>query len=286
MNTVFVILHYLTIRDTLEAVASIKKFESEAGVVIVDNASGNGSLEELREKFNADSQVDIVTSSENGGFARGNNLGIEYARKRYSADFICLMNNDVLLIEKIMPIIYEEYNRSHCAVLGPMIYTADGRCDDNPGASRPITESELRSTIKHLNRMVLINKMHLCFPYRILRRAKRELLRDKIEINHKTYLNRAENVQLHGSFLVLCPKFFESFVGLYPGTFLNMEEDILFYQLRKKELTTVYLPCVHIFHKEDAASKKVWPKERKRAIAKIQNCLDSARAFLKLMKES
>ena len=105
------------------------------------------------------------------------------------------------------------------------------------------------------------------------------------EIPKKHSQTRKENVQLHGCFLVLSKLFFEYFDGLYSGTFLYMEEDILFWQLMQKNLTSVYLPDIHVFHKEDSASKVVWSSDRKRTLVKQKICLDSAKAFEKLMKE-
>lgn len=161
MNIVFVILHYLTLIDTCEAVESIKQYEPEAHVVIVDNVSGNGTYEKLKEKFKNDSYVDVIASPSNVGFANGNNLGIKYAREHFSSDFICLMNNDVLLIEEIGSKIEEKYSCSQFCVLGPMIYTADGRCNDNPGRSQPMGKDELRILINYLEMIITANKIHL-----------------------------------------------------------------------------------------------------------------------------
>lgn len=290
VNTVFVILHYLTAVDTVEAVASIKQYEKESQIVIVDNASGNGTFERLKEIYKGDRCVDVISASNNVGFANGNNLGIKYAREHYSPDFICLINNDILLIEEVSSKIEQEYLRSHFSVLGPMIYTANGRCNDNPGRSQPMGKEELRVLINYLNIMIFANKIHMgtLFEslYNDLRRIRRKFRRGKSDNRHKTYLVREENVQLHGCFLVLSKRFFEYFDGLYSGTFLYMEEDILFWQLRQKNLTSVYLPDIHVFHKEDSASKAVWSSDRKRALVKQKICLDSARAFEKLMKEN
>lgn len=289
VNTVFVILHYLTLVDTLEAVASIKQYEKGSQIVIVDNASKNGTFEKLKEKYKDDSCVDVISTPSNVGFAKGNNLGIKYAREHYSSDFICLINNDILLIEEISSKIEQEYVRSHFSVLGPMIYTADGRCNDNPGRSQPMGKEELRVLIYYLGMMIFANKIHMgsfCESlYNGLRQIRRKFREKKIDNSHKTYLSRKENVQLHGCFLVLSKLFFEYFDGLYSGTFLYMEEDILFWQLMQKNLTSVYLPDIHVFHKEDSASKVVWSSDRKRTLVKQKICLDSAKAFEKLMKE-
>ena len=66
-----------------------------------------------------------------------------------------------------------------------------------------------------------------------------------------------------------------------------MEEDILFYLTQKKKLTTVYLPELKVFHKEDSSSYAAWKSNRKRDINKVRYALESAEAFKKLLlKES
>ena len=72
---------------------------------------------------------------------------------------------------------------------------------------------------------------------------------------HKQYLHREYNVQLHGCFLCFSEEYFKHFDGFYPETFLYMEEDILFYLTQQKKLTTVYLPELKVFHKEDSSGK-------------------------------
>ncbi|MBU0744181.1 MAG: glycosyltransferase family 2 protein [Gammaproteobacteria bacterium] len=56
-------------------------------VIIVDNASTDGSVDFVKEKF---PWVKIVESHINYGFAEGNNIGVEYA----NGDYIIFLNND------------------------------------------------------------------------------------------------------------------------------------------------------------------------------------------------
>ena len=99
---------------------------------------------------------------------------------------------------------------------------------------------------------------------------------------HKKYLDRAENVQLHGCFLCFSKNYFEHYDGFFPNTFLYMEEDILFYLTQKENLTTVYTPKLKIYHKEDSASKSRWTSDKERAIKKAQFVLESAIEFKKI----
>ncbi len=59
-------------------------------VVVVDNASGDGSVEMVRREF---PRVEVIASEENLGFARGNNLALSRARGRY----VFLLNPDAEL---------------------------------------------------------------------------------------------------------------------------------------------------------------------------------------------
>jgi GT2 family glycosyltransferase len=56
-------------------------------VIMVDNASTDGSVDLVRSEF---PEVRVVTSPVNVGFAQGNNMGFEYAHGKY----VALLNND------------------------------------------------------------------------------------------------------------------------------------------------------------------------------------------------
>lgn len=61
-------------------------------VIVVDNASGDGSVEYIRERFPA---VTLIASEENLGFARANNLAI----KKSSGEYVLLLNPDTIVPE-------------------------------------------------------------------------------------------------------------------------------------------------------------------------------------------
>lgn len=64
-------------------------------VVVVDNASDDGSAEYVRSRFPS---VDCVPAPRNLGFAGGNNLGWEHIRARYPrVRHLCLLNQDTIV---------------------------------------------------------------------------------------------------------------------------------------------------------------------------------------------
>lgn len=63
--------------------------------LLVDNASSDGSVAFVRERFGADSRIEIVALESNRGWSGGNNEGIGRALEA-GADYIFLLNNDTL----------------------------------------------------------------------------------------------------------------------------------------------------------------------------------------------
>ncbi|GAA5534863.1 glycosyltransferase family 2 protein [Deinococcus aluminii] len=86
-----VILNWNGWQDTVECLSSLQglaypNFE----VIVVDNASTNDSVGQIRQRFPA---VRVIESPENGGFSKGNNLGIR-AFMAAGVDYVWLLNND------------------------------------------------------------------------------------------------------------------------------------------------------------------------------------------------
>lgn len=73
--------------ELFSSIFSIDYPKDKYEVIMVDNASTDGSVDFVRENY---SKVKIIKSSKNLGFAGGNNLGI----RRSNGDYIALINND------------------------------------------------------------------------------------------------------------------------------------------------------------------------------------------------
>ena len=97
-----ILLNYNGSEDTIECVKSIveneKKIEYE--IVVVDNKSTDDSVSKLRQLSN----ITFIESNENGGFAKGNNIGIEYSIKQ-GAEYILLLNNDTVIEKNAISIL-------------------------------------------------------------------------------------------------------------------------------------------------------------------------------------
>jgi GT2 family glycosyltransferase len=85
-----VLVNFRGIYDTLNAIKSIQEsnYPNElTEIVVVDNASGDNSVEALKK---LSTQIVLVESNENLGFAGGVNLGVS----KSSGEIIGLLNND------------------------------------------------------------------------------------------------------------------------------------------------------------------------------------------------
>ena len=126
----FVVLHYCTLDMTKKCIAAIQEKMAQADyeIVVVDNASGNGTGKDLAECYKDTEHVSVLLSKENLGFAKGNNLGYVYAREELHCDFICVMNNDVILLQdNFAQLVEAAYEAHQFAVMGPHIELKDGR---------------------------------------------------------------------------------------------------------------------------------------------------------------
>ena len=87
-----VLLNYRNPGDTLRCLRSLRRSANRSILpVIVDNASGNGSVAHLGAALGP--AVPILESQTNLGYAGGNNLGIRYALAR-DADYVWILNPD------------------------------------------------------------------------------------------------------------------------------------------------------------------------------------------------
>lgn len=126
----FVLLQFNKPELTHECVLALEKLaptEHALRIVVVDNGSTSENLERSRALLARHPFVVLLRSPENVGFARGNNIGYRYAREQLGADFIALINNDVIIEdERFVQRCLETYREWSYSVLGPDVVTAGG----------------------------------------------------------------------------------------------------------------------------------------------------------------
>lgn len=87
-------------------------------ICVVDNASTDGSPEELKEAFPG---IRILENRINGGFARANNQAIRESR----ADYVFILNSDTILVNNAIKILFtfmEQEENRNVACCGGCLY--------------------------------------------------------------------------------------------------------------------------------------------------------------------
>jgi len=132
--------------------ATMKGIEVE--VIVVDNASSDGSADMVRESY---PQVRLIENTENVGFARANNQAYRLSR----GTRILLLNPDTILHDGAVAQLMETMDRDEsCAVVAPKLLWSDGRVQPSAGVF-PTLLSELCDAL-YLN-MLLGGRYSACF---------------------------------------------------------------------------------------------------------------------------
>jgi len=116
--------------DTLECLSSlrvVREKQPSLSVVVVDNGSTDGSIEEIKKKF---FWVHIIDAGENLGFSGGNNRGITYALKQ-NAEYVWLLNNDTVVDKNVLSAILS-FRDPTVGAVGSKIYFYKG-CEYHKG---------------------------------------------------------------------------------------------------------------------------------------------------------
>lgn len=123
MDLSCIIVNYKTKALTAQCIQSLIDSVNDIRyeIIVVDNDSGDGSIEYLRDRFR---DITVLDSGKNGGFAYANNIGMSYAKGRY----ILLLNSDTLVhpgaLEKML-----DYMEAHpeVGVLSSSMVDGNGR---------------------------------------------------------------------------------------------------------------------------------------------------------------
>ena len=289
---VFVILHYLTIDDTIACIDSIItniEYDNYT-IVVVDNGSENNTGKLLKNKYSDSIKISILLNVENLGFANGNNIGFKYAKNILNSDFIIMINNDTLIKQKnFINKIIEKYNEYPFHMLGPDIISGVSESHQNP---RKETLTDIR-IIKKFNKHY---KLFLFFNYFgldiIVERMKKKIFPvSKLPTSIDPKLNpenkELKQVKLHGSAIIFSPLFISKHEhAFYPDTFMYCEESILNYIAAKNKLKTIYSPEIIIYHKEDSATNALLKKDYLKRRFYYKNFIKSGKVLINLMQKN
>ena len=276
MNITVVVLHYENIKDTKECLDSLKKYlndtKNNINVVVVDNGSIKEKTAAIEEDYVND-KIYFIESGRNLGFAKGNNIGFHYAKYELHSDIIILANNDLIFKQvDFMNQIAKEMIENHIDVAGPRIISLVDHKNQNPV---PYEHPDLVSVNKRIFKLHVLKIM--C--YFGVDKFFQTIFSRKYSTDVKS-----DNYQLHGACLIMANNYVKNYDGLYPKTFMYMEEDILKYITKRDNLIMKYFDGAEVFHKEGSSTEKIYGEGRKKRLFYYKWNIDGCKKLRQLMK--
>lgn len=242
----------------------------EVAIVVVDNASTQSERVILTDLQREVSQVQVIFSSDNVGYFRGLNLGIDRLRQtRPDVDWMVVGNNDLEFAADFADRVQANTGRwANHSVISPDVLTVDGE-HQNPHVISSISKTrEVFYDLYYSNYMLgmLIQKMAMQFRG----------LSDRAD--EQQWQTARAIYQGHGSCYLLGPRFFERFERLWAPTFMMSEEYFLAKQLNDVGEKVYYDPAVQVFHHWHASLASL-PNRRRWELAR-----DAHREYRKYVK--
>jgi len=234
-----VVLNYRTYQDAIICVDDLLAQDYEnIEIIVVDNASPNDSYQILLQKYAETPRVTVLATSHNLGFARGNNVGIRYARQKFACNFVFVLNSDTEIKDTgFCRRILEEYQEG-CGVLNPAVKVPSGEWQWIAGGfSLNLVKSTIKAFLGYFW-VAFKESLHLNI-----------VLSKKTEIEESAEKKRDSHYIIQGCAYILTPDFFKYYMQIFPGTFLYDEELALAWYLKKAGLYTYTTKNSWLLHK-------------------------------------
>lgn len=194
-------------------------------IIVVDNASADGSCEMVKEKF---PDVKLIANTTNVGFSKANNLGVSQAKGKY----ILILNPDTVLAEDTLQklFLFSENNPETGAVGVPLY--------DGIGKFLPESKRNIPTTWVSLKKMLGFSNTYYA--------------------NQLDERNSGRVPVLVGAFMWMEKSKYEEVKGFDEDYFMYGEDIDLSYKLLKKGYFNYYFSQTSILHyKGESTSKDV-----------------------------
>ena len=275
----YVILHYQSIEITKKCVDKLLMFSKNNPIIIVDNCSPNGSGKQLEKMYSKCINITVIINEENQGFAKGNNLGYQYIKRKYSLNYVVVMNNDIMIEDNDFAVIIEQFmEKNEVDVCGPDMVTLKGN-HQNPLQLKPYTSKYLQRRVRADKIKVLLLRTRLF--WKLYENYKKT---NKISI--RTKQPTVFDCILHGSCIIYGPEYIKREQNAFlPITYMYNEEAILYDYLVHKGYKTGYCSDVTILHMEGVSTSERIENKKKKVMFRFKNNIKSIEAQLEERKK-
>lgn len=232
MNLSIIVINYNTKDLTLSCLDSIykqypKELENgEFEVILIDNASPDGSGKELLNQLKDRKEITFIESKENLGFGRGNNKAAEEAK----GEFLLFLNSDTEISDKGLISMVEFLSKNEkVGVLGARLENIDG--------------TNQRSAVKFYSLPNLFLML---------------LGLERLGFLRKSPANISKVDWVSGASLMIRRNLFEKLNGFDKNLFMYIEDMELCFRVQKANYDVFFYPNIKIVHKERGSSNKAF----------------------------
>ncbi|HEX7356103.1 MAG TPA: glycosyltransferase [Ignavibacteriaceae bacterium] len=201
-------------------------------IIIVDNASDDGSVDFIKDKF---PEVKLIANKKNLGFGKANNLGLKIA----AGEYILLINPDTLVAEDTFEKMIQFFNDTPSAGLaGCKILNPDGTLQL---ACRRSFPGPWTSFTKVTGLSTLFPKSKIFARYNL------------------TYLDENKSYEvdaISGSFMMMRRSVYDKVGGFDEQFFMYGEDLDLCYRIQKSGFKVYYVHSTQIIHYKGESTKR------------------------------
>ncbi len=258
-NIFFVILHYNNMSDTEGCIASILSQNTKNAILkilIIDNASPNGSGKKLSKKYENQPNIDVILLDKNYGFSKANNIGYSLA-KNSGADTIIMTNSDTIFCDSmfIEKLIKTEEKNASVAIIAPDIINKLGQ-HQNPLRDKELANTTAIKNILYKTFIIVISYCPLIGSKLIESEEKREKKWLKRYYENREQTSNAQSFFVpFGACIIYTKNWIHREDIAFPSsTFMYLEEDFLAKYICKKGYLINYAEQLKVSHMEGGSS--------------------------------
>jgi GT2 family glycosyltransferase len=127
VENVALILNWNDAESTIQCVDSVKLNSKVDLVVIVDNASTDGSQKVFTDYYHHNKDVHILINDKNSGYGGGNNFGIQYILDNFSFFTIWILNNDSFICNDALSPMLNILKANEKSIVGSVIINSNNQ---------------------------------------------------------------------------------------------------------------------------------------------------------------
>ncbi len=211
------------------------EWQRKVEIIVVDNASADGSPEAVEEKF---PEAIVIRNGENLGFSRGNNIGIRHSK----GDPVIALNSDTILMPGFFTAVDKELQEDErVGILAPRLLNPDGTLQISAyhNYPDPLVEVFGYTRIGGIARRLFPRSD---YPFRY-------------ELEEEEHSRRMEVAHVKGACLIIRRSLLDDIGGFDEDYFLYREETDLCKRARDRGWKVVYAPGIYVYHHHKASSR-------------------------------